>query len=131
MAENIPNIGSVRGPSGAERIKRSINAQPGAGATFQEILQQQQAQQGVDLKFSVHAQNRLIERNIELSMDDRQRLQNGVEQIIEKGGRESLIIMNNNAFLVSAENRTVITAIENDGLKGNVFTNIDSALVIS
>ena len=56
---------------------------------------------------------------------------NGIDKILEKGGRESLIIMDNNAFLVSVPNRTVITAIDNEGLNENVFTNIDSAIVIN
>jgi len=131
MAENTPNIHGIRVPSTAERIKRSINTQPEAGINFQDLLQQEQAKQAKDIKFSVHAQNRIQERNIVISMDDRQRLSDGIEKILEKGGRESLIIMDNNAFLVSVPNRTVITAIDNEGLNENVFTNIDSAIVIN
>lgn len=131
MAENTPKIHGIRGPSTAERIKRSINKQPQAGINFQDLFQQEQTKQAKDIKFSVHAQNRIQERNIVISMDDRQRLSDGIEKILEKGGRESLIIMDNNAFLVSVPNRTVITAIDNEGLNENVFTNIDSAIVIN
>ena len=130
MPENIQNIHGIRGPSQAERLKKSINSQAASGSSFQEILAQEQIKKSDDLKFSVHAQNRIQERNIELSSEDRMRLQNGIDKILEKGGKESLIIMDNNAFLVSAENRTVITAIDSQGLQENVFTNIDSALVI-
>ncbi len=131
MPENINNISGIRGPSGAERIKKSINAQAQIGTSFQEILDQQTSQQTDDLKFSVHAQNRIQERNIQLSDEDRIRLQNGIDKILEKGGNESLILMDNNAFVVSAANRTVITAMDSEGLRENVFTNIDSALVIN
>ncbi len=131
MAESTPNIHGIRGPSSAERIKRGLNTSPQSGVNFQELLKQEQVKQTDDIKFSVHAQNRIQERNINISSDDRMRLMNGIDKILEKGGRESLIIMNNNAFLVSAQNRTVITAIDNEGLNENVFTNIDSALVIN
>jgi flagellar operon protein len=53
-----------------------------------------------------------------------------VDKAATKGSRESLLLMENMALVVSVKNRTVITAVDNDKLKENVFTNIDSAVVL-
>lgn len=101
----------------------------GKPASFDQILENQ-LERPDDLKFSVHAQERIMLRNIPLGSEGVQRLRNGVDQIAAKGGKESLVLMDNAAFLVSVKNRTVITAIAQDGLKNNVFTNIDSTIVV-
>jgi flagellar operon protein len=57
-------------------------------------------------------------------------LSRAMDQIAKKGGRESLILRPDAAFVVSVPNRTVITAMGRDELKDNVFTQIDSAVMI-
>lgn len=54
----------------------------------------------------------------------------GVEKAAAKGAKESLVLVDNAALVVSIKNRTVITAVDKDSLKDNVFTNIDSAVVV-
>lgn len=104
---------------------------PGAskGATsFQQVLQQELLQtQG--LKFSRHAQERLEARKIALSPNQLARLNEGVNKAQAKGSRESLVLVDDLAFVVSVKNRTVITAVDGDNRKENVFTNIDSAVI--
>jgi len=99
------------------------------GSTFQQVLDTKIAQQD-RLKFSAHAQERIRLRNISLDSQGIERLENAVEQIAEKGGRESLVFLDNAAFLVSVRNKTVITAIGGESLRNNIFTNIDSAVVV-
>jgi len=53
-----------------------------------------------------------------------------VESVAQKGGRESLIMLGDAALVVSVRNRTVITAMDRASMQGNVFTNIDSAVII-
>ena len=94
---------------------------------FKQILQKEL--EGV--KFSQHASQRLQTRNIELSAKDMEKLNTAVNKAAQKGARESLILMNNElAFVVSVPNRTVITAMDGGNLKDNVFTNIDSAVIV-
>lgn len=81
-----------------------------------------------DVKFSKHAQKRLMSRDIQVREKDLQLLNNGVERAEEKGSKDSLILVNKVAYVVSVENRTVITAIDDKNLKENIFTNIDSAV---
>ena len=82
------------------------------------------------LKFSKHAQQRLQSRNIKLTEQDVNRIQNAVGQAREKGARDSLIIMDRLDLVVSVKNNTVITAVDDESIRDNVFTNIDSAVII-
>jgi len=97
------------------------------GPTFGAVLQQQLG----GVKFSQHAQQRLQQRNIQLGQDEITRLGQAVDKAAQKGSRESLVLMDNQlAFVVSVKNRTVITAMVGDNMKENVFTNIDSAVIV-
>ncbi|MBV6458220.1 MAG: hypothetical protein HONBIEJF_01345 [Fimbriimonadaceae bacterium] len=82
------------------------------------------------LKLSGHAKTRLSSRNIELDRDAWERVIQGVDKAAEKGARESLVMLDDIALVVSVKNRTVITAVDRDRLKENVFTNIDSAVIV-
>lgn len=86
--------------------------------------------QGQELKFSAHAKERLSLRNINLSSSDLSRMNDAVNKAAAKGARQSLLVMENQAFIVSVPNRTVITALDNNSMKENVFTNIDSAVIV-
>ena len=80
--------------------------------------------------FSKHANERLESRNINLSDEQITRLNKGILQAKEKSINESLVMMDNIAFIVNIKNNTVITAIEQEEKDSNVFTNIDGAVII-
>ncbi len=81
------------------------------------------------IKFSSHASKRLESRNIQLSENELGKLNEAVSKAENKGAKDSLVMMNNTAFIVNIPNRTVVTAmpIGNDA-EENVFTNIDSVV---
>ncbi len=81
------------------------------------------------LKFSAHAQGRLESRNIELSQEQMQRLENATQLVADKGARDALVMMDNLGFIVNVPNRTVITAVDSESMQDKVFTNIDSAVI--
>jgi flagellar operon protein len=83
------------------------------------------------LKFSKHAQERLQNRNMQLNDSDKAQLEKAVQLAEQKGSQDSLVFLKDMAFIVNVKNRTVITAIDSDHLRQNVFTNIDSAIVAS
>lgn len=85
---------------------------------------------GRELKFSKHAQQRLQSRNINLSNEDLEKIQNAVGKARERGARDSLILMDQLALVVSIKNNTVITAVDEENIRSSVFTNIDSAVII-
>jgi len=111
-----------------EKVKEKAKGTHVNGS-FQEIFHQQLIK-NQELKFSKHAQERLSLRNIELSPEALAKLTDAVDKAQDKGAKESLILMNDLAFVVSVRNKTVITAIDGDNIKENVFTNIDSAVII-
>lgn len=108
-------------------INRSDNS-----VSFEDILKQQfqQKTQVSELKFSKHATQRLSDRNISLSEEQLARLQKGAELSNEKGIRESLVVMDEFAFIVNTQNNTVITAMEQEKQGENIFTNIDGAVFV-
>ena len=104
------------------------NADKVSGPSFATVLEAQLPTQGV--KFSQHAQDRLRARNISFTANDLANLEGAVNSVAQKGGRESLVMMGDAALVVSVKNRTVVTAMDRTQMKGNVFTNIDSAVII-
>lgn len=82
------------------------------------------------LKLSAHAATRLQSRNINLDSSEWERVMKGVDRAAAKGSKESLVMLDDVALVVSVKNRTVITAVDKENLKDNVFTNIDSAVIV-
>lgn len=112
-------------PASANKTRNAGMETTGGG--FEQALNQ--ALGGV--KFSQHALQRLQTRNITMSATQMDQLKNAVEKAAQKGARESLILMNSDlALVVSVKNRTVITAMDGSSIKDNVFTNIDSAVIV-
>ena len=84
-----------------------------------------------EVDFSAHAIRRLESRQIDIVENDKiDRLNKGVEIAAEKGSEESLILVDSTAFEVSVKNNQVITTVSADDPKGNIFTNIDSTVII-
>ena len=102
--------------------------------SFRDILEAKTAGEGVlqsgELKFSKHAVNRLADRQITLSPSQMERLSNGAKKAGEKGIQDSLVLMDQLAFIVNVPNQTVITAMDQTETYENVFTNIDGAVII-
>lgn len=95
------------------------------GAGFGEVLARRTA--GVD--FSGHALQRIQRRGIDVGPQTLVRLQEGVARAAGKGARESVVLVDGTAFVVSVRNRTVITAVDPAHMRDHVFTNIDSAVI--
>ena len=98
----------------------------GAAASFDSVLRQKLL--GTEgnvqsLKFSKHAANRLVDRNITLSDNQIARLSDGARKAGEKGIQDSLVIVDELAFIVNIPNKTVITAMDQTETNENVFTN--------
>lgn len=99
------------------------------GKSFNEVLQKQ-LEEKAGIKFSGHAKKRLKSRNINLTAQDMQKLEKAVTKAEGKGAKESLVMTDKAAYVVSVENKTIITAVDDQNMKENVFTNIDSAVVM-
>jgi len=99
-----------------------LQSRPGGGVDFDAVLSDR-------LKLSAHAKTRLQSRDLQLDKAAWDRVMDGVDKAASKGARETLVLVDDVALVVSVTNRTVITAVDKDRLKDNVFTNIDSAVI--
>lgn len=103
------------------------------GMDFAEILKQTSKlddNENSEVHFSKHAANRLSERNIELTEEQKERLNEGTLKASEKGIKDSLIMVDQLAFIVNVPNNTVVTAMDSTDTDDAVFTNIDGAVIV-
>ena len=124
-ATQIARQFAARPVDGKARAPRPQQAASPEGPSFRELLDSATG----ELKFSKHAQKRLASRNIELTPNDMEKISNAVDVARKKGARDSLVLMGDLALVVSIKNNTVITAVDENSSKENVFTNIDSAVI--
>ena len=111
---------------GMQEGRKTQHAQNGE---FAQVLDKAKKQQG-QLRFSAHALDRMSQRGIELTPNEMSRFENAVQTAADKGSRSSLVLLDEKAFVVSVINRTVITALDSEGLKDQMITDIDSAVIM-
>ncbi len=123
----VTPAGPLAGTAAAAPARRAETAAPG----FDRLLSTRlaPAEQAGGLRWSAHAVQRLSQREISITPEMQGRLEGAVERLAAKGGRESVVLMDRMAFVVSVANRTVITAVDQAGMRDQVFTNIDSAVL--
>jgi flagellar operon protein len=108
-----------------EGLKERHPAEGAREGRFDELLQQEIGR----LRFSRHAQERIESRNLTLDQRDLAALEGAVARAEEKGSQDSLVLLRDMAFIVSVRNRTVVTALDGEHMRENVFTKIDSAVI--
>lgn len=117
LTQQMPKDSNIK-----ELEKKSIS--------FEEVLSTKQKTKVEDtngIRFSKHANDRLAYRNIDLSKEQMERLENGTNRAREKGIQESLVMIDDLAFIVNVKNNVVITAVNDT--EDAVFTNIDGAVI--
>lgn len=95
---------------------------------FAQVLEQ--IVQNQEVKFSKHALQRLEDRNIQLNTQEIGKINDALNKASQKGIKETLILMDNKAFVANVKNKTIITAATEGQLKESIFTNIDGAVII-
>lgn len=98
--------------------------------SFEQILGQVSKPVTEPLKFSAHASARLQSRNLQLGPEEMRKLNEAVDKAAAKGLDDALVLSKDGAFIVSVKNRTVVTAMDRNAVNGNVFTNIDGAVIV-
>lgn len=123
-------IASLAGVSGATRLPAERAARhprpdesAAGGASFEMLLAAN------SVRLSSHAQKRLAARDIRLDAPEAKRLAEAVDRAQQKGSQDSLILMDDLAFIVDVQRRTVVTAVDSNSQKEGVFTNIDSVVL--
>ncbi len=125
-------IDKIHLTAAAETMRASAvrTASRPVGASFASVFDQA-LQDCAPVRFSAHARARLLERGIRLAAADEAQIGKAMDAAAAKGARETLLISDAYALVVSVPNRTVITAIPREELDSAVFTNIDSAVVMA
>lgn len=113
--------GSIR----ASQLKRNDLAAQSKESSFQDVLQTKL------VKFSHHAEERLRQRGIEFQPEHLAKIDAAIDKAALKGAKDSLMLINDTALIVNIKNRTVVTAMDEASMKDNLFTKIDSAVIIS
>jgi len=113
----------------ADNSKKTVQASQ--TNSFKAILDRvNNVSQGSELKFSKHASARLATRDITLDNTQIDRLEGGLQKASAKGIKDSLMIMDNMAFIVNVPSQTVITAMDKADNNDKIFTNIDGAVIV-
>lgn len=107
------------------KTQSPVDNRTAEGLSFQDILRQKS-----NVKFSKHAAGRLLERNISLTENQLERLNDGTRKAEQKGIKDSLVIVDELAFIVNVPNNTVVTAMDSTETTENVFTNINGAVIM-
>ena len=137
------NINSIERMTEAisKRKKQDVNATYN-GPSFTEILSRQKSIDELiadrteetvvsgGIRFTKHADARLMQRNIILTDEQMTRLEEGTRKASDKGIKESLVLVDDLAFIVNTDKKMVITAIDQNSSEDNIYTNIDGAVII-
>jgi flagellar operon protein len=128
MSSVVPNPALLPAGTTAPAARPSVQApqKTSAGsASFADVL----AKSASAPQFSRHALERLAQRGIALNNATVARVSDGINRAAGKGSRDSVVFVDNTAFVVSVANNTVITAVDSGHMREHVFTNIDSAVI--
>ncbi len=97
--------------------------------SFRDVLTET-IEKNSNVNFSNHAIKRAVDHNMDITDDELSRLNEGVRLASEKNLDDTLILVGEKAFVVSVKNNTVITTVNNNLIQGNVFTNINGAVIV-
>jgi flagellar operon protein len=107
----------------------NVSNNSSSASSFKDVLNNTIADKK-SFVISNHAAERLQTRNISLNASDMNRINDGINKAEEKGAKDCLILYKDVALVASIKNRTIITAVDKDSSRGNVFTNIDSVVML-
>jgi flagellar operon protein len=113
----------------ANRNKVETKSQSAEKTSFKDMFSKELADSR-QLYFSKHAHERLHSRGINLSEETLNGMADAIDKAELKGSKETLVLADEAAFVVSVSNRTVITAFDKENLKEGVVTSIDSAVIL-
>jgi flagellar operon protein len=129
-----PNVTSLPGQTGIGQTEPQPKKDQGVKGEFDKVFEQtignDLSQLKSPLKFSSHATQRLKDRKITLDQATMSKVNDAVDKAEAKGVEDTLVLTKDAALIVSVKNRTVITALDRNSLSGNVFTNIDGAVIV-
>lgn len=135
----IPNVTTLPSQKNVEKSKLN----PGEISEFKNLLdtkidqEQSENQESIlnptpkGIKVSIHAMRRLQERNMSIDKEEFSKLQSALDKLKTKGGQDSLVITGKGAYIVDVPKNTIVTAMDKESIGENVFTKIDSTILMN
>lgn len=121
LADSIAEATAAQGAASAAPASSSLPA---------TLAKLGNAQATESLKFSAHAVDRMKSRGISFAPDMMKGIESAVSRAAAKGSKDTLVLAGDNALIVSVKNNTVVTVMDKNAMRENVFTNIDSTVVV-
>lgn len=130
LIPNVTSLPSQKKTDAANKLKE------GETSEFRELLdttlnQPEKTSLPKGIHLSTHALKRLQERNLILDKAEFQKLQTAMDRLKLKGGQDSLVITDKAAYIVDVLKNTIVTAIDKESIGENVFTKIDSTILMN
>ncbi|EJW15597.1 flagellar operon protein [Paenibacillus alvei] len=126
----LGHLPPIRPVQASSTSRTALNGKTNALPPFQQLLSQELHKQE-DVRFSHHAQARMKERGMSMTPDLMQKMKQAISQAESKGAKQSLVVVNKQAFIVNVQSRTVITALDEASQQDHIFTQIDSAVLMN
>jgi len=132
-ADPAPRSGGlVRDPSqtpGSSPLGQPTSGPPPSdgGQSFRDALSAAADERSVQM--SEHALRRVEQRQIPLDREQLDRLSKAMDTLSQRGSRQSLVMLDQVAYVVHVPTHTVVTAVEPNQSKERVFTQIDSVVI--
>ncbi len=132
-------IQTLQPQTGVEIVRKGKGISPASASEFKQALLSrsnlekptQSSLAGSDsLRFSNHAVDRMRSRGVSFGPEQLAQIERAVQKAQAKGARETLVLTDESALIVNIKSQTVVTVMDKSSLKENVFTNIDSTVVI-
>lgn len=127
MIRQAERIGRVQSPAQTPSTTRGEGAEQ--HSSFHDLLNERIAEQE-GISFSKHASMRTQQRNISITGAELEKLTSACEKASQKGIKDALVVMNDSAFILNTSSKKIITVVDKNEMKENVFTHIDGALFI-
>jgi flagellar operon protein len=123
----IPNVTKLPSQKNVKKVKDT--SEQIQNSEFNSLLKDK-IQDNSGISLSTHAARRLQERNLEMDGAEILKLKDAFKKLEIKGGQDSLVITEKAAYIVDVANKKVVTAIDKGSLLDNVFTKIDSTVMV-
>ncbi|MCM3594296.1 flagellar protein [Metabacillus idriensis] len=95
--------------------------------TFQELLNDEHS----SIKISKHAKQRMSDRGIVVEEHQWSKMKEKMSEARSKGVNDSLVLLEQAAFIVNVKNNIVITAMNRKEANDQIFTNINGTIILN
>ena len=113
-----------------KKVNQSSAAYKANETKFAETFRQTLGKSNQSLAISKHAQMRMQQRAIHIDHEMWKSIEQKVIQAKGMGVKDSLVLLDEAALIVSAKNNVVVTAMSREEASAQIFTNINGTIIM-